>query len=91
MHSKTIALELLDQFPTLREELLLKRMMLPALDHYSTDLKASHDHWASQIARLRPETAPEQIASEALEIAIEELVSVRKWAGFRARCSVDQS
>ena len=73
MHYKTIVIELLHQYPTLYEELRVKRAMPRALDRYSTDLKASHDFWTDQIARARPHTAPDQMATEALEIALEEL------------------
>ena len=73
MHYKTIVLGLLDQSPSLYEELRVRRTMLQALDRYSTDLKARHDAWKSELAQARPETSPTQIASEALEMAIEEL------------------
>jgi hypothetical protein len=74
MHYKSIVLDLLvDQYPTLHEDLRRRRALLQALDRYSTDLKARHDAWKSELAQARPETSPTQIASEALEMAIEEL------------------
>ena len=51
----------------------MKRAMPQALDRSSTGLKASHDFWTDQIARAKPHTAPDQMASVALEMAIEEL------------------
>jgi len=51
----------------------MKRVMPRALDHYSTGLKAGHHFGTEQIAQARPHTAPDQMASEALEMALEEL------------------
>ena len=73
MHYKSIVLELLGQYPTLHEDLRKRRDLLQALDRSSTDLKARHDAWKDQLAKTRPATSPTQIASEALEMAIEEL------------------
>ena len=73
MHYKTIVLELLSQHSTLYEELRLKRALLQALDRYSTVLKARHDAWKSERAQTKPAASPIQVASEALELAIEEL------------------
>ena len=74
MHYKSIVLELLvDQYRTLHEDLRKRRALLQALDRYSTDLKARHDAWESELAQTRPSASPTQIASQALEVAIEEL------------------
>jgi len=51
----------------------VKRTMPQALDRYSTDLKAGHHLGTEQIARARPHTAPDQMASVAPEMALEEL------------------
>src|SRR5262245_25862460 len=74
MHYKSIVLDLLlDQYPTLYEDLRRRRDLLQAVDRYSIDLKARHDLWTDQLAKARPAASPTQIASEALEVAIEEL------------------
>jgi hypothetical protein len=74
MHYKSIVLELLlDQYPTRYEDLRSRRDLLQALDRYSTELKARHDAWKSEHAQTRLATLPTQIASEALEMAIQEL------------------
>ena len=73
MHYKTIVHELPNQDPTLDEELRAERARLQAPDRSSTGLKAGHDFWTEQIARVRPHTAPDQMASVALEMAIEQL------------------
>ena len=57
-------------------------MLLKALDRYSLYFKASHDSRKEELLRLRPQSHPEQISSEALEIAIEDL---------RAKLSAEQS
>jgi hypothetical protein len=44
-----------------------------ALDRSSTGLKAGHHFGTEQITRARPHTAPDQMASVAPEIALEEL------------------
>ena len=47
--------------------------MPQAPDRSSTDLKAGHHFGTEQIARARPHTAPDQMASVAPEMALEEL------------------
>jgi hypothetical protein len=73
MHYKTIVLELLQQYPELHRELASRKTLLPTLERYAADLKALHNHWTQTLSRERPESAPSQIASEALELALQEL------------------
>jgi len=73
MQYKTIVLELLQQRPEMREELRSQRKMMQALDHYSGQLKTSHEAWKEHLSQARPNSDPSQIASEALEIALKEL------------------
>jgi hypothetical protein len=73
MHYKTIVLELLQQHPELHRELASRKTLLSTLDRYAADLKALHHHWTQTLSRKRPESAPSQIASEALEFALQEL------------------
>ena len=73
MHYKTIVLELLQQYPELHRELASRKKLLPTLERYAADLKARHDGWTQTLSRERPESAPSQIASEALELALQEL------------------
>jgi hypothetical protein len=70
---KTIILELIQDRPELYERLRSTKRLLPALDAYATDLKTSHETWKGMIGRQRPDSDPARIASEALELAIEEL------------------
>ena len=73
MQYKTIMLELLQQSPALHRELTQSKRLLSALDQYAQDLKTSHVSWISRLREERPESAPEQIASEALELAVQEM------------------
>jgi hypothetical protein len=73
MHYKTIVLELLQQYPDLHRELARSKTLLSTLDRYAADLKTLHNHWTQTLSRERPQSAPSQIASEALEFALQEL------------------
>jgi hypothetical protein len=81
MHYKTIVLELLEQHPEIHNELCRNRMLIPTLDRYSADLKASHEAWMDRLSQAKPGSDPSQIASEALEIALKELEEyLHSWA-----------
>lgn len=73
MQYKTIALELLKQQTELHEQLRSTRQLLPTLERYALELKASHEAWKDTLSQARLDSDPIQIASEALEIAIQEL------------------
>src|SRR5262249_49755533 len=73
MQYKTMVLELMKQRPALWERLRRKRKIMRALAIYANDLKARHEAWKSQLAQARPASHPHQLASEALEIALQEL------------------
>jgi hypothetical protein len=73
MQYKTITLELLQEQPELYERLRSSKRLLPSMDAYAIELKASHEVWKEAIARLRPGSNLAQITSEALELAIQDL------------------
>ncbi len=73
MHYKTITLELIQEQPKLYEKLRSSKMLLTALDAYATELKTSHEIWKAQLGRSMPGNDPRQIASEAMELAIQEI------------------
>jgi hypothetical protein len=73
MQYKTIVLGLLEQYPQLHEELRKKRMLLSTVEVYSRELKASHEAQKTLLSQAKPGSNESQIASEALEIALEEL------------------
>lgn len=73
MHYKTIVLELLEQRPEIQAPLMKERKLLQAVEAYALQLKANHETWNEQLARTKPESDPQQINSEALELAIQDL------------------
>lgn len=75
MHYKTIVPELLQDRPELHRRLQTGKTLLPTLDLYANELKASHDAWKARLSRAKPGSDESQIASEALEIAFKELES----------------
>ena len=73
MQYKTIVLDLLQQRPEIHEQLRMSRKLLPAMEQYATELKASHEAWKETLNHERPGSDPSQIASEAMELALKEL------------------
>jgi hypothetical protein len=73
MQYKTITLELLRARTELYEQLRLTHKLLPTLETWATELKASHENWKQTLAEAKPGSEPSQLASEALEMALKEL------------------
>jgi hypothetical protein len=74
MHYKTIVLEFLqEQFPTLHEQLRSTRTLLSTVELQAAALKRYHEDWMDRLAQTRPDSDPIQIASQALELAMEDL------------------
>ena len=73
MPYKTLILTLLEQHPALYQELRTSRSLLPTLNRLAHTLKDRHADWINALSKQRPGSAPEQIASEALEIALQEI------------------
>ena len=73
MQYKSIVLELLQQRTELHEQLRLTRRLMPAMETYARELKASHETWKEELSQARPGSDPAQISSEAFEIALREL------------------
>jgi hypothetical protein len=73
MQYKTIVLELLIQRPRLHVRLKQQHLLISTLEQYAKNLKTSHEAWETQLSQAKPGSDPAQIASEALEIAIQEL------------------
>jgi hypothetical protein len=74
MQYKTIILELLQQRPQMHDQLRKDRKLLPALEFYAKELKTSHETWKETLSQAKPGSDPSQIASEALEMALKEMV-----------------
>ncbi len=74
MQYKTIVLGMLqEQYPALHERLRVSRTLLQAMNDYAASLKRHHESWTDRLSMARPESDPIQIASQALELAIEDL------------------
>jgi hypothetical protein len=73
MQYKTIVLELLQQRPKMHDQLRKDRKLLTTMERYAKELKASHQAWKDLLSDLRPGSDPNQIATEALEIALKEM------------------
>jgi hypothetical protein len=74
MHYKTIVLGLIEeQYPALYEKLRKQRLLLKAIDLYGADLKTRHDYWMDRLNAKKPDSDTLLIASEALELAIQDL------------------
>jgi hypothetical protein len=69
MQYKTIVLGLLEAQPTKRSG----QEMLLDLDRYAHMLRDGHKSWITTLSEKRPDSNTEQIASEALELAIADL------------------
>ena len=74
MQYKTIVLELLRERTELHEQLRQARQLLPTLETLAGELKMSHDTWTAMLAQAKPGSEPMQIPSEALEMAVKDLV-----------------
>jgi hypothetical protein len=73
MQYMTIIHELLQQQPQTHEHLRKSRKLLSTVEQYAKELKSRHEAWKKMLAPLRPGSRPEQIASEALEFALQEV------------------
>jgi hypothetical protein len=73
MQYKTIVLNLLTEQTQLHDQLKKGRQLLPTIETLAVELRDRHQSWISELARLRPESQPSQLSSEAMELAIEEL------------------
>ena len=73
MQYKTIVLELLRERTELHEQLRLTRRLLPTMETYARELKASHETWKESLLQASPGSDASQISSEAMEMALWEL------------------
>ena len=73
MQYKMIVLQLLEQHPEIRDQLKRNRQMLPTMERYAQELKTRHEAWKDRLFQEMPASDENQIASEALELALKEL------------------
>jgi hypothetical protein len=70
---KTLTLQLLRQHRQIYNHLKQTRKVPQTLDLYSRELKLSHEDWKDSLSESRAGSDPSQIASEALELALQDL------------------
>jgi hypothetical protein len=73
MQYTTMVLELLQQHPRMYAQLCLRRMLTATMERYADELKASHAAWTERLSQAKPESDASPIASEGLELALEQL------------------
>jgi hypothetical protein len=73
MQYKTIVLGLLEERKEMYELLRRDRALLPTLERMASDLKTSHEAWKKRLVQDRPGSGEAQMASAALELALQEL------------------
>jgi hypothetical protein len=73
MQYKTIIQDLLLQRPQIHEQLRKERQLLPTMERYARELKTSHEAWKEMLLQMRPGSDQNQVASEALELALKEM------------------
>ena len=70
----TIAHEMIqEQCPALHEQLCRNRTLLATVNDAAIALKRFHETWMDQLSQSKPDSDPIQIASQALELALEDL------------------
>jgi hypothetical protein len=72
---KTIALQILEDHAEIHDQLRRRRILFSTMERLATELKASHEAWQERLSQAKPGSDASQIASEALELALEQLVS----------------
>jgi hypothetical protein len=73
MHYQSITLELLQECPKLYGELRTSRTLLQAMERSAYMLRDRHLLWKDALSRCCPTSDPSQIASAALELAIQDI------------------
>jgi hypothetical protein len=73
MHYKTVVFELLQEHPKLLERLRRTRTLPLSLERYAVELQNWHEAWKGRLSMAKPGDDENQIAREALEIALIEL------------------
>ncbi len=73
MHYKAIMLELLEQYPSLYDRLCTSGMLMQTMEHYASELKERHTSWTETLTQEGPGSNQAQIASQSLELALQDL------------------
>jgi hypothetical protein len=72
MQYKTITLSLIEQRPQWHQQLQQSGTMQATLDHYANLLSQSHEQWKAELMGQRGESDSILLASEALELAMQD-------------------
>jgi len=72
-HYKTLALQLIRQYPEVHYPLKEQKKLLETLEKDALELEKGHQTWQEILRESAPEAAPLQIESVALELALKEL------------------
>lgn len=75
MQYKTIILQLLRQRPKLHGQLCREQRLLTVVDNLAGELKTRHESWKENLTQAQPAIDPSQVASAAMEIALQETES----------------
>jgi hypothetical protein len=51
----------------------MNRKLIPAMELYAKELKSSHEAWKETLSEAKPENDQNQIANEAMEMALKEM------------------
>jgi len=73
MQYKTIMLELVQEYPSLYDQLRTSRSLLQTMERYANVLKDLHSSHMDTLSQTQPGSHPSQIASQALELALQDL------------------
>ena len=73
MQYKTIMLELLQEYPSLYDQLRTSRRLLQTMERYANVLKDLHSSHMDTLSQTQPGSHPSQLASQALELAVQDL------------------
>lgn len=71
---KTMVLGLLEQHPTLHDQLRQSRTLLTTVNRLAGELRTSHLAWKERLIEAQPEAYSSAIHNEAMELALQELV-----------------
>lgn len=74
MMYKTIVLEILQDRPQIESQLRKERKLLPTLESFANQLMIRHKAWMDLLYQSNPGSHPTQVGSEALELALRDLV-----------------
>jgi hypothetical protein len=73
MKYKTMALEMVRQRRQLHRQLCQEKQLLEAVERHARQLRATHEIWKQRLMESRPGSESNQIASEALELALKDM------------------